>query len=293
MKTLKSVVSRFITVTLLFVSSSVLSNPWETGTGLTNEKINSAKNQFNTYQTNKNLPEVSAYLSNWTHYSQGLVPSIETLSAYDKVILSFFGACGTQVGDPSITASVKKIEENCNEHGGDKFQIMSTDLYADFQKAFPAAGVNGVWDASWKSLNYGGLMGVLKKLSETTDTEVGVSIFGWSLSNIVSDAVKPENRQVLVTSLVRFINAYPFITQIDIDWEYPGVRGAANNVFDPQNDARNYAAFIKLLRQELNNNGRNRVKLAIAAGAPKNIIDAANLKSLCGLWCGYYSLDDL
>ncbi|KEQ11816.1 hypothetical protein GZ77_22040 [Endozoicomonas montiporae] len=209
-----------------------------------------------------------------------LVYEISGLAAYDKVILSFFGACGTQVGDPSITASIKKIEENCIEHGGDKFQIMSTDLYADFQKAFPAAGVNGVWDASWKSLNYGGLMGVLKKLTETTDTEVGVSIFGWSLSNIVSDAVKPENRQVLVTSLVRFINAYPFITQIDIDWEYPGVRGAANNVFDPQNDAGNYAAFIKLLRQELNNNGRNSVKLAIAAGAPKNIIDAANLKSL-------------
>ncbi|KEQ11818.1 hypothetical protein GZ77_22050 [Endozoicomonas montiporae] len=80
MNTLKSVVSCFVAISLLFASGSVLSNPWETGTGLTKEKINSAKKQFNTYQTNKNLPEVSAYLSNWTHYSQGLVPSIDTLA---------------------------------------------------------------------------------------------------------------------------------------------------------------------------------------------------------------------
>lgn len=269
-----------------FAASSTVStlahasgNPWETGQGLTSELINKNKEVFNTYKKSEDLPKISAYLSNWTHYQQGYEPSIETLSKYDTVILSFFGLCGTEVGDPSITSAVEMLRKNCAEEGGQKFELMSTDTWADLQVGFPRAGVSGS-SAGWLDSGYGGLMGVMKKLADETDTKVAVSIFGWSLSNIASDAVKEANRPVLINSLIEFITAYPFVTQLDIDWEYPGIKGADLNEFDPINDAPNYAAFVAELRTALNANGRSDVKIGIASGAPKDKIDAAELQNL-------------
>lgn len=269
-----------------FAASSTVStlahasgDPWETGQGLTSELINKNKETFNTYEKSEDLPKISAYLSNWTHYQQGYEPSIDTLSKYDTVILSFFGLCGTEVGDPSITSAVEMLKTNCAAENGKKFELMSTDTWADLQLGFPRAGVSGS-SAGWLDSGYGGLMGVMKKLTEESGTKVAVSIFGWSLSNIASDAVKEENRPVLINSLIEFINAYPFVTQLDIDWEYPGIQGASENVFDPENDARNYAEFIAELRTALNDNGSADVKLGIASGAPKDKIDAAELQNL-------------
>ncbi|PQJ61865.1 glycosyl hydrolase family 18 protein [Photobacterium angustum] len=254
--------------------------PWVSGVGLTKTKIDSTKEIYNTYEADKALPKVSAYLSNWAHYEQGYEPNIEALSKYDTVILSFFGLCGTEVGDPSITGAVEHLKTYCDEFGGKKFEIMTTDKFADFQKEFPSAGVPGKWDGKWLEKNPGGMLGVMQKLANDTDTKVAVSIFGWSLSNIASDAVKPENRPVLINSLIEFLNAYPFVSQLDIDWEYPGIQGASENVFDPENDAKNYADFIRDLRSALHNNGRDDVKIGIASGAPKDKIDAAELQNL-------------
>ncbi|MCG7499782.1 glycosyl hydrolase family 18 protein [Vibrio sp. Of7-15] len=268
-----------------FAASSTVStlayasgNPWETGTGLTQQKIDSGKNTFNSYEKNEQLPKVSAYLSNWTHWEQGYVPSIDALSKYDTVILSFFGLCGTEVGDPTIVGAVNALKQYCADLGAQKFEIMTTDIGADLQKGFEGVAPN--WEAKWLGSNYAGLMGVMKNLVDQTDTKVAVSIFGWSLSNIASDAVKEENRPVLINSLIEFITAYPFITQLDIDWEYPGIKGADLNEFDPINDAPNYAAFIAELRTALNANGRSDVKIGIASGAPKDKIDAAELQNL-------------
>ncbi|USD40084.1 chitinase [Vibrio sp. SCSIO 43135] len=262
------------------ISTSVHSAPWETGQGLTYEKVDASKNTFNTYRSDASKPKVSAYLSNWTHFQQGYEPSIEALSKYDTVILSFFGLCGTEIGDPSITSSVIALENECDANGGKKFELMTTDSFADLRKAFPSAGIDGDWDGKWMSDDDGGLFGVMKKLAAETDTKIAISIFGWSLSNIASDAVKPENRHILIDSLIEFVTAYPFVSQLDIDWEYPGILGAPENVFDPENDARNYGEFVAELKQALVAKGRDDVRIGIASGAPQDKIDAAELKSL-------------
>ncbi|EGU39836.1 chitinase [Vibrio ichthyoenteri ATCC 700023] len=251
-------------------------------TGLSNFKIDHAKTDVysNSYKVNKELPEVTAYLSNWTHYQQGYVADLDELSKYDTVLLSFFGLCGTKVGDPSVTGGINGLATSCAQFGLKKFELSSTDSYADLEKQFPGMGMSWQPDLTWKSPTPNGLLGVMKKLHEEKGTRVGISIFGWSLSNIASDAVKPENRAVFLNSLIDFVRAYPFIGQLDIDWEYPGIQGAPENVFDPVNDAKNYREFIAELRTELDKMGRNDVVIGIASGAPHDKIDAAKLKDL-------------
>ena len=260
-------------------SANADEHPWVTGHGLTQTKIDSSKERYNTYKSDESLPPVSAYLSNWAHYQQGYKPSIEALSKYDTVILSFFGLCGTEIGDPAIPNAVQKLKEHCGKFNAKKFEIMTTDYWADLQVGFPSAGISS-GSKQWLEPNPSGMLGVMKKLADETDTKVAISIFGWSLSNIASDAVKPENRKVFISSLIRFLEAYPFVSQLDIDWEYPGIQGASENVFDPDNDARNYAEFITELRSALNNAHREDVKIGIASGAPQDKIDAAELQNL-------------
>lgn len=251
-------------------------------TGLTNHKIdpNKIKKYSNTYERDNSKPKVTAYLSNWSHYSQGYEPNIEELAKYDTVLLSFFGLCGTKVGDPGVVGGVDGLNKSCSKYGLDKFELSMTDEYADIEKIFPNMGMSWKPDLAWLSPEPNGLLGVMKKLHEEKGTRVGISIFGWSLSNIASDAVKPENRNTFINSLIGFIQAYPFIGQLDIDWEYPGIQGASENVFDPINDARNYREFIYDLRSRLNGINRSDVIIGIASGAPRDKIDAAELKSL-------------
>ena len=251
-------------------------------TGLTGQKIDSNKNRqySNTYSNDNDKPKVTAYLSNWSHYSQGYQPNIEELAKYDTVLLSFFGLCGTEVGDLGVTGGVDGLKKSCEKYNLDKFELSMTDDYADLEKVFPEMGMSWKPDLTWLSPEPNGLLGVMKKLHEDKGTRVGISIFGWSLSNIASDAVKPENRSIFIASLVGFVKAYPFIGQLDIDWEYPGIQGASENVFDPVNDARNYREFIAELRLALNKINRDDIVLGIASGAPHDKIDAAKLKSL-------------
>ncbi|WP_028865239.1 glycosyl hydrolase family 18 protein, partial [Psychromonas aquimarina] len=272
--------SCFVMSTLGMAESAVAQSP-SSNTGLSNYKIDSSKNSqySNSYKENEALPKVTAYLSNWTHYQQGYEPNLDELAKYDTVLLSFFGLCGTQVGDPSVAGGVEALRQSCAQYGLNKYELSTTDPYADLQKQFPGFGM--AWgDFNWLDPNPNGMLGVMQRLHEQKGTRIGISVFGWSLSNIASDAVKPENRPVFLNSLIKFVEAYPFVGQLDIDWEYPGIAGASQNVFDPVNDARNYKDFIVELRQALNNINRSDVLIGIASGAPTDKIDAAELDEL-------------
>ncbi|MCL1125209.1 glycosyl hydrolase family 18 protein [Shewanella surugensis] len=263
-------------------SSDLAQNSVLQATGLSNYKIDSSKYNLysNSYHANEDLPKITAYLSNWTHYQQGFEPNLDELAKYDTILLSFFGLCGTEIGDPTVIGGVNGLKQSCTKYGLNKYQLSTTDSFADLEKN-SFRDIEMPWaDVKWLDPNPNGMLGVMQKLHEEKGTRIGISVFGWSLSNIASDAVKPEHRQVFLNSLIEFVQAYSFIGQLDIDWEYPGILGADNNVFDPENDARNYKEFIIELRQALNNIGRTDILIGIASGAPTDKIDAAKLHDL-------------
>lgn len=76
-----------------------------------------------------------------------------------------------------------------------------------------------------------------------------ISIGGWSWSKHFSDAVLTDSsRKTFAFSSVDIIRKYK-LDGVDIDWEYPGMRGDGN-VFRPE-DKQNYTLMFQAIREEL------------------------------------------
>jgi chitinase len=87
----------------------------------------------------------------------------------------------------------------------------------------------------------------LKK--QNPELKLLISIGGWSWSENFSDAVLTESsRSKFAKTSVAIIENYD-LDGVDIDWEYPGLRGE-DNVFRPE-DKQNFTLMFQELRKEL------------------------------------------
>jgi chitinase len=95
-----------------------------------------------------------------------------------------------------------------------------------------------------------------------------VSVGGWTWSGNFSDAVlTAQSRKIFVDSAVDFLRRYE-LDGLDIDWEYPGMKGAGNRF--RQEDGHNFTLALKQLRKAFNREAKKthrRLYLTIAAGA--------------------------
>lgn len=101
-----------------------------------------------------------------------------------------------------------------------------------------------------------------------------ISIGGWSWSSFISDAVlTPTSRQLFARTSVDIIRQYK-LDGVDIDWEYPAMKGEEDNVVRPE-DKHNYTLMFKAVREELNKleteTGR-KYELTAAVGNTKSFI---------------------
>ena len=98
--------------------------------------------------------------------------------------------------------------------------------------------------------------------------QILISVGGWTWSGNFSDAaLTAESRRRFTDSAIEFVRRHD-IDGVDIDWEYPGLRGN-NNVHRPE-DRENFTAMMMELRQALDAEGRARNRrylLTFAAGA--------------------------
>lgn len=77
-----------------------------------------------------------------------------------------------------------------------------------------------------------------------------ISLGGWAWSENFSDAVyTASSRKKFAASCAAILDRY-YLDGVDIDWEYPGMRGE-DNVFRPE-DRENFTLMFKELRRELN-----------------------------------------
>ncbi|GAB3499754.1 glycoside hydrolase family 18 protein [Spirosoma knui] len=82
------------------------------------------------------------------------------------------------------------------------------------------------------------------------DLKILISIGGWAWSENFSDAVLSDtSRTAFVASAVDIVRQYQ-LDGIDIDWEYPGMKGE-DNVFRPE-DKENFTLMFKAMREQLN-----------------------------------------
>ncbi|UHG89294.1 glycoside hydrolase family 18 protein [Spirosoma oryzicola] len=82
------------------------------------------------------------------------------------------------------------------------------------------------------------------------DLKILISIGGWAWSENFSDAVLSDtSRTAFAASAADIVRQYQ-LDGIDIDWEYPGMKGE-DNVFRPE-DKENFTLLFKALREQLN-----------------------------------------
>jgi chitinase len=87
----------------------------------------------------------------------------------------------------------------------------------------------------------------LKKINP--DLKILFSVGGWGWSDFFSDAVFTESsRRKFARTNAAIVRDYD-LDGVDIDWEYPGMRGQ-DNVFRPE-DKQNFTLMFKALREEL------------------------------------------
>lgn len=87
----------------------------------------------------------------------------------------------------------------------------------------------------------------LKKINP--DLKILFSVGGWGWSDFFSDAVLTESsRRKFARTNAAIVRDYD-LDGVDIDWEYPGMRGE-DNVFRPE-DKQNFTLMFKSLREEL------------------------------------------
>jgi chitinase len=113
----------------------------------------------------------------------------------------------------------------------------------------------------------------LKKVNP--DLTVLVSVGGWLWSGRFSDAsLTAASRAIFIDSVAAFITRYN-LDGLDIDWEYPGMAGAAGNVFRPE-DKQNYTLLLKELRERFRKMQKplhRHLYITIAAGASSEFLD--------------------
>jgi len=80
--------------------------------------------------------------------------------------------------------------------------------------------------------------------------KIMISLGGWSWSENFSDAVlTPSSRKKFAESCAAILKRY-YLDGVDIDWEYPGMKGE-DNVFRSE-DRQHFTLMFKELRQHLN-----------------------------------------
>lgn len=124
-----------------------------------------------------------------------------------------------------------------------------------------------------------------RKRKVNPDLKILISIGGWTWSGNFSDAVlTPTSRKLFAKTSVDIVREYD-LDGVDIDWEYPAMRGAEGNVYRPE-DKHNFTLMFRELRAELDNlekeTGRY-YELTAAVGGSKGFIDNTEMAEVGGI----------
>ena len=188
-------------------------------------------------ESSKEEPGVTVYFPNWNIYSD---------SRYDVNNLPW----------DRLDCVNHAFWEVVPRDGG--FAVVSTDPWADTDPDNPAAHFAQYAECAEK---YPG-------------RQILISIGGWTDSGHFSEmALTGESRGSFIRSCLETLDEYPFLSGLDIDWEYPGVAREPEDEEDEGNpvlgdDRTNYTLLLKELREALDEHfGQGEKTLTVCAGA--------------------------
>ncbi|AAK85674.1 CHI [Epiphyas postvittana nucleopolyhedrovirus] len=193
----------------------------------------------------RNNATVAAYFVEWGVYGRNFPIDKVPLPNLSHLLYGFIPICG---GDglndalKTIPGSFENLQRSCK--GRDDFKVSIHDPWAAIQK--PQKGVSA-WNEPYKG-NFGQIMAA--KLANP-HLKVLPSIGGWTLSDPFYFMHDVKRRNVFVDSVKEFLQVWKFFDGVDIDWEFPGGKGANPAIGDPKRDAATYIVLLKELRDML------------------------------------------
>ncbi|RJO74746.1 chitinase [Nocardia panacis] len=244
-----------------------------------------AKRVYNKYSATSAGTQVFGYYPDWPQYDGRLDGDYENnhvgrgtdlmlldAAAYDRLIIGFAGIVGDQ-GEKRDT-----IDRAATDFSRKTNEATFTDAWGD------VAAYRNVGFDKWISNDYSqlfdqahaqGMLGGLAKLQkQNPNLKLAFSLGGWTMSNAFHAVTAEEaKRKTLVDSIADLCKRFPMFTEVDIDWEYPGVAGN-NNPFGPE-DAKNFQALVRELKKKL-----PKVRVSIAAGASMAALQTSDIPGM-------------
>lgn len=153
---------------------------------------------------------------------------------------------------------------------GEGYKIAPSDAYADLDSANPHA-------------HFPQYAALSRKYPQVN---ILLSIGGWNHSGHFSQmAASEKGRASFIESCLQTLESYPFLTGLDIDWEYPGIprKGSGQDEGNPVtgDDFTNYTLLLKELRAALDSRfGKGVKKLTICAGGTEQILKKQDYAAL-------------
>ncbi|EOA09038.1 glycoside hydrolase family 18 protein [Pediococcus acidilactici] len=107
--------------------------------------------------------------------------------------------------------------------------------------------------------------------------KVNISIGGWGAEGFSDAVLNADSRNKFATNIINFIQQYG-IDGVDFDWEYPG--SALGGIKSRTQDAENFYAFLKVLREKLASCSDEYEISAAIAGDPSLLTSLINGEKL-------------
>ncbi|MFF3632232.1 glycosyl hydrolase family 18 protein [Streptomyces sp. NPDC002164] len=244
-----------------------------------------AKTVFNTYQGGNGLA-LSGYVASDSAYDsrldgdfsqggQGADIARIPAGAFDELVIGGVGIVGDQ-GERK-----DQIDRAAQDFklGTDSGQATFTDSWGDVL-AYIGYGFDGYLGddaaANFTQDKAHGLLGAVAGLKKKNpNLKIGLNIGGWEMSEAFHHIAKDAaSRERFADSLARIFTAFPMLTAVHLDWQYPNSAGAASNEYGLE-DTQNYAELIKAVKQKL-----PQATIAITAPADTDEIKAMNIPLL-------------
>lgn len=204
-------------------------------------------------------PQIGGYFAQWSIYSRGYrVRDLQASGSASKINFINYAFGNIYKNGDNYECGIKNAMESGQGNGGDQ--------WADYGKGFVAAeSVDGTPD-KWDDPLAGNFNQLRKLKLMNPNLKVLASIGGWTWSRWFSAAAATDaSRKHLVKScLDLYIRgdvpvaegrggkaaAYGVFDGIDIDWEFPGVKGLDYNTVSTE-DRERYTALLAEFRAQL------------------------------------------
>ncbi|AGQ20268.1 chitinase [Clostera anastomosis granulovirus A] len=216
---------------------------------------------------------VGAYFVEWGVYGRQFPIDKVPIPNLTHLLYGFIPICGgSGINDAlkQIPNSFEALQKSCA--GRDDFKVSIHDIWAALQK--PQKGVEA-YNEEYKG-NFGQLMAIKRHNPSLT---VLPSIGGWTLSDPFYFMNDDSKREVFVTSVREFLETWKFFDGVDIDWEFPGGKGANSVLGNAEVDRNTYTLLLRELRvmlDELGEKRGRRLQLTSAVGAGHDKIDVVD-----------------